>query len=71
MTSVKNPVLRAIRDNPGLATKIGEACGIGRSAVWMWRTVPPHHVLAVAKFMKLSPHDIRPDLYPRELLAAE
>jgi hypothetical protein len=28
-------------------------------------------VLKVAKFMNLSPHDVRPDLYPRELLAAQ
>jgi hypothetical protein len=65
--SIKNPVLLAIRDNPGLATKLGKICGVGRSAVWMWRQVPSRHVLAVAKFMNLSPSDVRSDLYPPEL----
>ena len=59
-----NPVLVAIRNERGLATKLGNLVGISRSAVWMWRRVPPGHVLAVAKFMKLHPHEVCPDLYP-------
>jgi len=59
-----NPVLVAIRTERGLATRLGERLGISRSAVWMWKRVPPEHALAVAKFMKLHPHEVCPDLYP-------
>jgi len=59
-----NPVLAAIRNERGLATKLGNKLGITRSAVWMWRRVPPEHARIVAKFMKLHPHEVCPDLYP-------
>lgn len=62
-----NPVLVAIRCERGLATKLSEELGITRQAVSMWeRTgrVPSRHVLAVAKFMRMHPRDVCPELYP-------
>ena len=67
-------VFTAIRRTPGLAVTIGKACGITREAVYMWgvqgkKEVPAKHVLKVSKLTNLSPHDIRPDLYPKSLVA--
>jgi hypothetical protein len=59
-----NPVLAAIRNERGLAGKLGKHLGISRSAVWMWTRVPPKHALKVAKLMKLHPHHVSPELYP-------
>jgi hypothetical protein len=65
-----NPVMIALRHMPGLAQKLAEVCGVGRTAVAMWMdkgAVPPHHVIAVSRYLKLSPCVVRPDLYPAEL----
>ncbi|HMF48271.1 MAG TPA: hypothetical protein VK603_06505 [Candidatus Saccharimonadales bacterium] len=62
--SEANPVLTAIRMNKGLAARIGDECGIGRTAVWMWKRVPADHALTVAKLLRISRHRVRPDLYP-------
>jgi len=59
-----NPVFSAVRSKRGLASQLGKHLGISRSAVWMWQRVPPRHALSVAKFMKLHPHEVCPDLYP-------
>jgi hypothetical protein len=59
-----NPVLAAIRNKRGFAATLGKRLGITRSAVWMWERVPPKHALTVAKFMKLHPHRVCPDIYP-------
>lgn len=59
-----NPVIAAIKSERGLASRLGTKLGISRSAVWMWHRVPPKHALAVAKFMKLHPHKVCPELYP-------
>lgn len=62
-----NPVLVAIRNERGFATKLSEELGLTRQAVSMWEKtgrVPPRHVMAVAKFMRLHPREVCPDLYP-------
>lgn len=60
----ENRILAVIRNERGLATQLGNLLGISRSAVGQWRRVPSAHVLEVAKFLRVHPHDIRPDLYP-------
>lgn len=63
-----NPVIKLIRKNRGLATKLGEELGITRAAVHGWEAqVPAAHALKVAKFLGLSRHTVRPDLYPKNL----
>jgi hypothetical protein len=64
MNAEGHPVLSAIRNRRGLATQIGNHLGITRAAVWGWQRVPPKHALNVARFMKLHPHEVCPDLYP-------
>jgi hypothetical protein len=60
----RNPVLVAIREEYGLAAKLGRKLGITREAVWMWERVPPKHALRVAKFMKLPVHKVCPEIVP-------
>ncbi|WP_035690211.1 YdaS family helix-turn-helix protein [Bradyrhizobium elkanii] len=62
-----NAVIEAIRTQRGLAAKLAKVCGISRSAVWKWQQVPAEHALAVATFLQLKRHEVRPDLYPANL----
>lgn len=53
-------------DNLGALAAV---CGLSRSAPRFWPNgVPAEHVLKVEKASKgkLSRHDLRPDIYPRE-----
>ena len=59
-----NPVLAARRNVPGFASRLGKHLGISRSAVWDWKRVPPKHARAIAKFMKLHPHQVCPEIFP-------
>jgi hypothetical protein len=59
-----NPVFAARKTLPGFAGRLGRHLGITRSAVWAWKRVPPKHAPAVAKFMKLKPHQVCPEIYP-------
>lgn len=68
MMEQSNPVLVAIRARRGLAAKLSKELGITREAVWMWRRVPPHHAIRVAKFMKLSTHVVCPEVFPQPRL---
>lgn len=38
--------------------------GITTTAVQLWSLVPPTHVLKIAQKYGLTPHELRPDLYP-------
>jgi hypothetical protein len=59
-----NPALQAIRNERGLAKKIGDKIGISRSGVWMWKRVPPIHAVAVARLLKMQVHDVCPEIFP-------
>ena len=60
-----NKVFVALNADTTLAGKLAKACGIGRSAVYMWpNKVPAKHALKVAAYMGLHPSEVRPDLYP-------
>lgn len=55
----------------GGQAKLAEACGLKQSAVSSWITsgeVPPELVIKVceAVFYRVTPHQLRPDLYPNE-----
>jgi len=47
--------------------KVARRCGITRQAVMQWREVPARFVLLLADQSPLTPHEIRPDLYPHPL----
>jgi hypothetical protein len=40
--------------------------GVTKQATFKWTRVPAERVLKVARITGLSPHFLRPDLYPRE-----
>ncbi|WP_072866490.1 transcriptional regulator [Devosia limi] len=54
----------------GTAQKFAEKIGVTPQAVSQWRRVPALRVLAVEKASGVSRHDLRPDIYPREEVAA-
>jgi hypothetical protein len=62
-----NKVFVALRADTALAAKLAKACGIGRTAVYMWPDkVPAKHALKVAECMGLHPSEVRSDLYPTD-----
>lgn len=62
---------QAVRRNEIVAQEVADLCDVSRSAVYMWQTlgkVPAEHALIVAQYLKVSPHRVRPDLYPLNIL---
>lgn len=45
---------------------VARALGLTHSAVSQWRRVPAQHASKVADLAKIKPHDVRPDVFPRE-----
>lgn len=47
---------------------IAKELDISTAALYRWRKCPPAHVLTLERLTegKVSRHDLRPDLYPRE-----
>ncbi len=63
-TEAVNPALLAIKEQRGLATKLAKQCGISRTAVWMWKQVPPKHAVKVARTLKMPVHIVCPSVFP-------
>ena len=61
MTGIEN----AIRQS-GSASALGLAIGVTKMAVSLWRRkgVPAERVLQVFEATGVTPHELRPDLYP-------
>lgn len=59
-----NPALQAIRNQRGMAGKIAEKIGRTRTAVWMWKSVPPVHAVIVARMLKMPVHMVCPEVFP-------
>lgn len=51
---------------------LGRICGVSQTAVWKWlqssKRVPAEYVLATEAATGVSKHDLRPDIYPREIM---
>lgn len=69
MSDRKAALERAIKA-VGTAGKLAEAIGISAQAVSQWDEVPPLRVLAVSRISGVPPHELRPDLYPPEMVEA-
>lgn len=56
----------------GSQSALGEICGVSQTAVWKWiqsaKRMPAEYVLRTEAATGVSKHDLRPDIYPRELL---
>lgn len=63
-TEVGNPALQAIHTQRGLSSKIAKRLKITRSAVWMWKRVPPQHAVIVAEMLNLPVHHVCPEVFP-------
>ncbi|QHP80675.1 Rha family transcriptional regulator [Pectobacterium odoriferum] len=56
-------------NNAGSATKLAELLGISSMAISHWKrrhegAIPSNHVLAIYNATGVTPHELRPDLYP-------
>jgi hypothetical protein len=56
-------VVKKILTTWGLRSQIADACGIRAQGVSTWKRVPPHWVHTVAEVMKMTPEQIRPDIF--------
>jgi hypothetical protein len=61
----RDAVMRLVFSKPGYASEVARHLGIKPQAVGQWNRVPPHHVLAVAELLDMSPEQIRPDIFKR------
>lgn len=55
-----------LRSQYGLMARIATALGIARSAVAMWKSVPPERVSEVARITGFTKHQLRPDLWTKD-----
>jgi DNA-binding transcriptional regulator YdaS (Cro superfamily) len=61
-----DPGIRKLREAKAFPV-ISEQLGIARTAPYDWKRVPAKRVLAISRITGLSPHELRPDLYPKRL----
>lgn len=64
--------LQAALAKAGSQSALARICGVGQPAVWKWlqtsKRLPPQHVLKVEAATGVSRFDLRPDIYPRDLM---
>lgn len=63
----RDPILQALIDRHTLR-RLARAAGVSRSAVAKWQKVPPRHVPALAKALRLPRFALRPDLWEADQL---
>jgi len=55
----------------GSQSNFARICGVSQAAVWKWlhrsRRMPAERVLAAEAATGVSRHELRPDIYPKEL----
>ncbi|EHJ60012.1 helix-turn-helix domain-containing protein [Novosphingobium pentaromativorans] len=62
-------LLQAV-ETAGSQSALARACGVGQPAVWKWlqvKRLPAEYVLRIEAETGVSRHDLRPDIYPREV----
>jgi len=62
-----DPGIRRLRKTPGLLRVIAERLGTSRQAPYMWKRIPPQHVLLVEAITGIPACELRPDYYPRPI----
>ena len=55
--------IRAIFAVRGRPVLVAQACKVSRQAIDDWSKVPPQHVVTVATIIKMTPQEIRPDVF--------
>lgn len=66
MVTIMEHLRQYLKEQRGRAIRLAEGLGIAPAAVSQWKVVPAERVLDVERITKVSRHDLRPDLYPRE-----
>jgi len=61
-----DPAIVKMRSQWGLITRIAEVTGLSRQAVSRWKRVRPEYVEIVAPILKMTPHQIRPDVFRKK-----
>lgn len=58
--------IREIAKGEDGVVALSKALGLSRGAVSQWKVVPPDRVLSVCAALgwRVTPHQLRPDLYP-------
>lgn len=69
MDTKSEALVRAVKLSGGQA-EFARLIGITAQAVSQWDEVPPLRVLEVERVSGVSRHELRPDLYPREVSEA-
>jgi len=57
-------------ETAGSQSALARVCGVGQPAVWKWlqvKRLPAEYVLSIETALGISRHDLRPDIYPREV----
>lgn len=67
MSDTKAEALKRAVGNVGGQAKFARLVGVTAQAVSQWDEVPPLRVLTVERVSGVSRHELRPDLYPRDV----
>jgi hypothetical protein len=59
----RDAVMRMIFERPGFAAEIARHLETTHQNVSQWNRVPAHHVIDVAPLLKMTPEQIRPDIF--------
>ena len=61
----RDAVMRKIFAKPGFAAEVARRLDVTHQNVSGWNRVPAHHVMDVAKILRMAPSAIRPDIFGR------
>lgn len=71
-TTTPFEALQLAVDKAGSQAEIARIAGVSTTAVWKWvqssKRVPAEFVLKIEAATGVSRHDLRPDIYPREIM---
>jgi len=59
----RDHVMKLIFSEPGFATVVARHLDVTHQNVSAWNRVPPHHVMKLAPLIKMTPEEIRPDIF--------
>jgi len=59
----RDEIMKMIFSKTGFASEIARQLGVTPQNVAAWNRVPAHHVKEVARLIKMSPSQIRPDVF--------
>ena len=64
--------LMAARNTFSSEQAMADALGVSQPTIWRWinqsKQLPAEYVIPVARLTGVSPHDLRDDIYPRDIM---